>query len=286
MGPSAGAGPFLDCAGRRLGLGAPVVMGVLNLTPDSFSDGGRHAGPAAALRHAELMVEQGAAIIDVGGESTRPGAAPVPAAEEIGRVSPVLRELAAWPVVVSVDTSKPEVMRAALDAGAALVNDVRALREPGALDAVARSGAAVCLMHMQGEPRTMQSQPRYADVVAEVREFLADRVAACEAAGIGRGRIAVDPGFGFGKTVEHNLELLRGLRSIASLGCPVLAGLSRKSLLGALTGRPVEARLAGGIAAAVMAVVHGAHIIRTHDVAETVDALRVAAAVTGGPSHG
>lgn len=286
MGPSAGAGPFLDCAGRRLGLGAPVVMGVLNLTPDSFSDGGRHAGPAAALRHAELMVEQGAAIIDVGGESTRPGAAPVPAAEEIGRVLPVLRELAAWPVVVSVDTSKPEVMRAALDAGAALVNDVRALREPGALDAVARSGAAVCLMHMQGEPRTMQSQPRYADVVAEVREFLADRVAACEAAGIGRGRIAVDPGFGFGKTVEHNLELLRGLRSIASLGCPVLAGLSRKSLLGALTGRPVEARLAGGIAAAVMAVVHGAHIIRTHDVAETVDALRVAAAVTGGPSHG
>lgn len=279
-------GPFLDCAGRRLELASPVVMGVLNLTPDSFSDGGRHSAPAAALRAAGLMLEQGAGIIDLGAESTRPGAAPVSAAEELDRLLPVLREVAGWPVVVSVDTSKPEVMRAALGAGATMVNDVRALREPGALAAVAASGAAVCLMHMQGEPRTMQLAPRYADVVAEVGGFLADRIAACEAAGIDRGRIAVDPGFGFGKTVAHNLELLRGLGRLAALGAPLLVGLSRKSLLGALTGRPVDSRLAGGIAAAVMAYVRGAHIIRTHDVAETVDALRVAAAVTGGPGHG
>jgi dihydropteroate synthase len=280
------AARFLQCAGRRLELGSPVVMGVLNVTPDSFSDGGRHAAPAAALRRAERMLEEGAAILDVGGESTRPGAAPVAASEELDRVLPVIVELSRWPVVVSVDTSKPEVMRAALAAGAGLVNDVRALREPGAVDAVAASDAGVCLMHMQGEPRTMQAAPAYSDVVAEVRGFLADRVAVCEAAGIARGRICVDPGFGFGKTVEHNLALLRGLGRIAPEGLPVLAGLSRKSLLGALTGRPVESRLAGGIAAAVMAVVRGAHIIRTHDVAETVDALRVAAAVAGDSTNG
>lgn len=261
-------------------------MGVLNVTPDSFSDGGRHTDPSAALRRAEQMLEEGAAVIDVGGESTRPGAAPVTADEELARVLPVITRLAAWPVVVSIDTSKPTVMRAALDAGAGLVNDVRALREPGALQVVAGSAAALCLMHMQGEPRTMQVAPAYADVVGEVREFLASRVAACEAAGISRERIAVDPGFGFGKTVEHNLALLRNLAALAPVGCAVLAGLSRKSLLGVLTGRPVEARLAGGIAAAVMAVLHGARIIRSHDVAETVDALRVAAAVAGGSSNG
>lgn len=280
------AAPFLQCAGRRLELGSPVVMGVLNVTPDSFSDGGRYAAPAAALRQAERMLEEGAAIIDVGGESTRPGAAPVAAADELGRVLPVIAELSRWPVVVSVDTSKPSVMRAAVEAGAGLVNDVRALREPGALDAVAGSDAAVCLMHMQGEPRTMQATPTYADVVAEVKVFLAGRVAACEAAGIARSRICVDPGFGFGKTVGHNLALLRGLDGIAPEGVPLLVGLSRKSLLGALTGRPVESRLAGGIAAAVMAALRGAHIIRTHDVAETVDALRVAAALAGDLTNG
>ncbi len=282
----AAPGLFLQCAGRRLELSAPVVMGVLNVTPDSFSDGGRHADPSAALRRAEQMLEQGAAIIDIGGESTRPGAAPVPLDEELSRVLPVVTRLSRWPVVVSVDTSKPEVMRAALEAGAGLVNDVRALREPGALQVVAATGAGVCLMHMQGEPRTMQSSPAYGDVVGEVAEFLGARVMACEAAGIARARIAIDPGFGFGKTVAHNLRLLRHLRELAPAGCAVLAGLSRKSLLGALTGRPVEARLAGGIAAAVMAVVHGAHIIRSHDVAETVDALRVAAAVAGGSIDG
>jgi dihydropteroate synthase len=282
----AATGPFLQCAGRRLDLSSPVVMGVLNVTPDSFSDGGRHSDPSAALRRAERMLDEGAAVIDVGGESTRPGAAPVTVDEELARVLPVVTRLAAWPVVVSIDTSKPAVMRAALDSGAGLVNDVRALREPGALKVVAESAAALCLMHMQGEPRTMQAAPAYADVVGEVREFLASRVAACEAAGISRQRIAVDPGFGFGKTVEHNLVLLRNLAGLAPAGCALLAGLSRKSLLGVLTGRPVEARLAGGIAAAVMAVLHGARIIRSHDVAETVDALRVAAAVAGDSSNG
>lgn len=282
----AATGPFLQCAERRLDLSSPVVMGVLNVTPDSFSDGGRHSDPSAALRRAERMLDEGAAVIDVGGESTRPGAAPVTVDEELARVLPVVTRLAAWPVVVSIDTSKPAVMRAALDSGAGLVNDVRALREPGALKVVAESAAALCLMHMQGEPRTMQAAPAYADVVGEVREFLASRVAACEAAGISRQRIAVDPGFGFGKTVEHNLVLLRNLAGLAPAGCALLAGLSRKSLLGVLTGRPVEARLAGGIAAAVMAVLHGARIIRSHDVAETVDALRVAAAVAGDSSNG
>jgi dihydropteroate synthase len=229
------------------------------------------------------MAEEGAAIIDVGGESTRPGAEPVGTDEELRRVIPVVERLAAdLSVPVSVDTSKPQVMRAALAAGAAMVNDVTALAAAGALEAVASTQAAVCLMHMQGEPRTMQRAPRYGDVVGEVRDFLRGRVDACRAAGIGRDRIAVDPGFGFGKTLAHNLELLRGLPAIAADGCPVLVGLSRKSLVGQLTGRATGDRLAGSVALAVLAVMGGARIVRAHDVGATVDALRVAAAAGAG----
>jgi dihydropteroate synthase len=255
-------------------------MGVLNVTPDSFSDGGELASPEAALRQARRMAEAGAAILDVGGESTRPGAREVGTGEELDRVLPVVEALVAeLELPVSVDTSKPEVMREAIAAGAAMVNDVRALQAPGALAAVAGSQAAVCLMHMQGEPRTMQVDPRYRDVVAEVHAFLAARVEACETAGIGRERVVVDPGFGFGKTLEHNLTLLAGLREFARDGLPVLAGLSRKSMIGALTGRSVRERLAGSVALAALAVANGASIIRAHDVAETVDAVKVAAAV-------
>jgi dihydropteroate synthase len=269
----------LQCGRHRIDLGHPVVMGVLNVTPDSFSDGGLYLDPSAALDHAARLVEDGAAIIDVGGESTRPGAAPVACGEELGRVIPVIERLAATlRVPVSVDTRKPEVMRAALAAGAAMVNDVTALAAPGALAAAAASDAAICLMHMQGEPGTMQAAPRYADVVAEVREFLRARVAACIAAGIARERLAVDPGFGFGKTLDHNLALLRGLPEIAADGCAVLAGLSRKRMIGAMTGRAEGERLAGSLAAAVVAAINGARIIRAHDVRPTVDALAVVAA--------
>jgi dihydropteroate synthase len=255
-------------------------MGVLNVTPDSFSDGGEYLDLAAALRRAELMVEQGAAIIDVGGESTRPGAAPVGAQDEIRRVVPVIAAIAArLPVPVSVDTSKPEVMSAAVAAGAGLINDVRALQRPGALEAAADLGVPVCLMHMQGEPDTMQQGPAYGDVVAEVAAFLVARMAACMAAGIPAGRILLDPGFGFGKTLTHNLTLLARLRDIAALGPPLLVGLSRKSMLGAITGRPVTERLAGSLAAALLAVDRGAVLVRAHDVAETVDALAVAVAL-------
>ena len=254
-------------------------MGVINVTPDSFSDGGELASPEAALCQGRRMAEAGAAILDVGGESTRPGAAEVGTAEELDRIVPVVEALVAeLELPVSVDTSKPEVMREAIAAGAAMVNDVRALRAPGALSAVAASQAAVCVMHMQGEPRSMQVDPRYDDVVGEVHAFLSRRVEACETAGIGRDRIVVDPGFGFGKTLEHNLALLAGLRELAQDGLPVLAGLSRKSMIGTLTGRPVRERLAGSLALAALAVVNGASIIRAHDVAETVDAVKVAAA--------
>ena len=273
------AGPGQPAAlalpGGALDLRAPLVMGVLNVTPDSFSDGGRHLALRDALRAAEDMLEAGAAFIDVGGESTRPGAAPVPGEEELRRVLPVVQALVARGVRVSLDSSKPEVIGPCLAEGIALVNDVRALRLPGALQAVAASEAAVCVMHMQGEPGSMQADPRYADVVAEVAAFLAGRLAACEAVGIARDRVLVDPGFGFGKTTEHNLELLRGLPALARLGRPVLVGLSRKSLIGALTGRPPGERLAGGLALALAAVEGGARIIRPHDVAETVDALKV-----------
>jgi len=255
-------------------------MGILNVTPDSFYDGGRFAGRDAALRQAERMAAEGAAIIDVGGESTRPGAAAVPALEEIDRVVPLIEAIAGRvEVAVSVDTSKPEVMQAAVAAGATMLNDVHALRCDGALAMAARLDVAVCLMHMQGEPRTMQANPRYDDVVGEVAAFLSGRVAACVAAGIERGRIAVDPGFGFGKTDRHNIALLADLDRIGALGLPLLVGLSRKNTLGKLTGRPMEERLAAGIAAAVLAVERGAHIVRTHDVGATRDALKVAAAV-------
>jgi dihydropteroate synthase len=265
---------LLRCADRALDLATPVVMGVLNVTTDSFSDGGRFINFDAAIAQGLAMLAAGAAIIDVGGESTRPGAEPVGLAEELRRVVPVVRELAATGALVSIDTSKPEVITAAIAAGATMVNDVYALRMPGALEAVS-SGAAVCLMHMQGEPRSMQQAPQYADVVAEVGEFLAARAAACAAVGITRDRLVIDPGFGFGKTLQHNLQLLRGLRQLTQQGLPILAGLSRKSLLGALTGRAVEARLAGSLALAYAALEGGARMIRTHDVAETCDVVKV-----------
>ncbi|HMA10256.1 MAG TPA: dihydropteroate synthase [Steroidobacteraceae bacterium] len=253
----------------------PLVMGIVNATPDSFSDGGRWADPQSAIRHAFALLEEGADILDVGGESTRPGAAAVPADEEMRRVLPVIEALAARGCVVSVDTMKPEVMRAALDAGAAMVNDVTALRTPGALAAVAASDAAVCLMHMQGEPQSMQQAPRYADVVDDVKGFLQDRVQACEAAGIPRERLVIDPGFGFGKTLQHNLALLKHLDRLAELGVPVLAGLSRKSMLGALTGRAVEQREFAGVAAHLAAVARGARLLRVHNVAAMRDALAI-----------
>ena len=255
-------------------------MGILNVTPDSFSDGGKYLDPARALEHAQRMIEQGAAIIDVGGESTRPGAANVDETEEIRRVVPVIEALSAQThLPISIDTSKAAVMSAALAAGATLINDVRALREPGALDVAARSDAAVCLMHMQGQPRTMQHEPHYDDVVAEVRLFLQGRVDACVAAGIGRERLVLDPGIGFGKRLEHNLALLAHLPELTILGQPVLVGVSRKSMFQTLLGRPPEQRLAGGLAVTTAAILAGASIVRTHDVPETLDAIRVAHAL-------
>jgi dihydropteroate synthase len=265
---------------RSLDLNAPKVMGILNVTPDSFSDGGKFIDADAAIRQADIMREAGAAIIDVGGESTRPGADRVSEAEELDRVMPVIEAIApSSDVLISIDTSKPVVMRAAVAAGASMINDVYALRKDGATEAVADLGAAVCLMHMQGEPGTMQNKPVYRDLAGDIMQFLADRVAACRSAGIEADRIVVDPGFGFGKTHEHNVRLLAGLARFRALGMPVLVGLSRKRTLGSLTGRNVDNRLASGIAAAVLAVVHGANIVRTHDVAETVDALRITNAV-------
>jgi len=275
----------LLCAAHTLDLARPCVMGIVNVTPDSFSDGGRLHDPALAIAHARRLRDEGADIVDVGGESTRPGAMPVSDAEEIDRVLPVVEALARDGALVSVDTTKPAVMRAAVAAGAAMINDVRALQEPGALDAAAASQAAVCLMHMRGEPRTMQQGPHYADVVAEVRAFLSARARACEAAGIARERIVVDPGFGFGKTVEHNFTLLRGLAAIVALGYPVLVGWSRKSSLGAVTGREVNERLAASLAAALASVARGAAIVRVHDVRDTVDALKVWGAA-GAPDPG
>lgn len=265
-----------------LDLAQPKVMGVLNVTPDSFSDGGQYAGLDAAVARAERMVEEGAAIVDVGGESTRPGASAVSAEEEIRRVVPVIERVASrMAVPVSVDTSKPEVMRAAIDAGAQMINDVRALRMPGALAAAAASGAAVCLMHMQGEPASMQSAPAYGDVIADVRSFLDARVAACLSAGIPRERICIDPGIGFGKLLEHNLALLAALAGIGEPSLPIVVGVSRKSLVGIITGRPPAGRLAGSVAFAALAVARGARIVRAHDVAATVDAVKVAAALLG-----
>ena len=270
----------LDCAGKGLDLSQPVVMGILNMTPDSFSDGGCYLQLADALRRAEIMIAEGAAIIDIGGESTRPGAPPVSVEEEMDRVLPVIERLAReCPIPISIDTSKPEVMREAARVGAGLINDVRALRLPGALETAAASGLPVCLMHMRGDPATMQQQPHYADAVSEVHGFLAERVSVCERAGIRCDRILVDPGFGFGKTLQHNLSLLRHLHCFTHLAAGILVGISRKSMIGAVLDAPVGERLSGSLAAAVIAAWQGAHIIRTHDVRETVQALRVCAAV-------
>ncbi|MGA2364494.1 MAG: dihydropteroate synthase [Steroidobacteraceae bacterium] len=272
----------LLCAGRILELDSAVVMGVLNVTPDSFYDGGRFADPAAAVAHAQRMAEEGAAIIDIGGESTRPGAHSIDSAQELARVLPVVERVAARvPSLISVDTSNPELMRRAAAAGAHMINDVRALRVPQALQAAAESNLAICLVHMLGEPPDMQRAPHYHDVVAEVSAFLEERVRACTAAGIERERLALDPGFGFGKSTAHNLQLLQRLEELARLGLPLVVGLSRKSLLAALTGRGQEGRLAGSIALAALAVARGARIVRAHDVAASVDAVRVASALRG-----
>ncbi|MDD5364299.1 MAG: dihydropteroate synthase [Gallionellaceae bacterium] len=249
-------------------------MGIVNVTPDSFSDGGRYVDPSAAIRHAARLVEEGADLLDIGGESTRPGAQPVSIQAELDRVMPVLEGIHGLGVPVSVDTMKPEVMRAAVTAGAAMINDVNAFRAPGAWAAVRDSDCALCVMHMLGEPRTMQDAPHYDDVVAEVEAFLAERIASAEAAGIARERLVVDPGFGFGKTLDHNIALLRALPRLARLA-PVLAGMSRKRMIGALTGRDIQDRMAGSLAAALRAVDNGAAIVRVHDVRETVDALKV-----------
>ena len=272
---------ILDCAGKRLDLERPQVMGILNLTPDSFSDGGRFLARDTALAHAERMVADGAAIIDIGGESTRPGAKPVTEEQELERVVPVIEALASEiPVPISIATLKPAVMREAVDAGAGLINDVMALQAPGAVETAAELTVPICLMHMLGEPRTMQQKPHYDDVVASVCGFLADRVAVCEKAGIKRERLLLDPGFGFGKTLEHNLSLLRHLSSLGSLGLPLLVGISRKSMIGSILGDvSVDDRLIGSVAMAMVAVNQGAAIIRAHDVRETVDALKIVAAV-------
>ena len=254
-------------------------MGIVNVTPDSFSDGGRYLSAPAALEHARRLIDEGADLLDIGGESTRPGAADVPESEEIDRVVPLIEALRSTAVPLSVDTSKPGVMRAALAAGAMIVNDVRAFQEVGAPEAVAHSRCGLVLMHMQGTPRTMQREPHYGNVVQEVSDFLRARVAALVQAGVVAERIAVDPGFGFGKSVDHNFCLLRELDKLSALGRPVLVGLSRKSMLGAVTGRAVGERVAASVAAAVLAVERGARIVRVHDVAATRDALRVWAAM-------
>lgn len=267
------------CGRFVLDAGRPLIMGVVNLSDDSFSGDGLHGDAEAAVAQGRRLIDEGADILDLGAESSRPGATPIPAQQEIDRLLPVIETLRDGGVPLSVDTVKPEVMRAALAAGADMINDINALRAPGALEAVAGSAAAVCLMHMQGAPGTMQNAPHYRDVVAEVAEFLGERVAAAEAAGIAMDRIAVDPGFGFGKTLEHNLELLRRLGELVVPGLPLLVGLSRKSLLGLVTGRGATERVHAGIAAHVMAVLRGARIVRVHDVAATRDALAVLQAV-------
>ena len=267
------------CGRHVLNADRPLIMGIVNLSDDSFSGDGLHGNVEAAIAQGRRLIVEGAHILDLGAESSRPGASPIPAQQEIDRLMPVIEALRDCGVPLSVDTVKPEVMCAALAAGADMINDINALRAPGALEAVAASQAGVCLMHMQGDPGSMQQDPHYIDIVVEVAEFLGERVAAAEAAGIALNRIAVDPGFGFGKTLEHNLELLRRLGELVVPGLPLLVGLSRKSMLGLLTGRPATERIHAGIAAHVLAVLRGARIVRVHDVAATRDALAVLQAV-------
>jgi dihydropteroate synthase len=272
----------LLAAGRfRLDPSRPLVMGVVNVTPDSFSDGGKFLDTTVAVAHAGKLAQEGADILDIGGESSRPGARPVSPGEELDRIIPVLEGLKGIDKPLSVDTRRPEVMRAALSAGASMINDIEALQAPGAVEIAAKSQCAVCLMHMKGQPATMQQEPHYDDVVGEVRRFLDERAKACERAGIDRGRIVLDPGFGFGKTAAHNFELLRRLKEFASLDFPVLAGWSRKSTLGKLTGRAADERLAASLAAALLALQGGATILRVHDVKETRDVIAVWQAYQG-----
>ncbi len=270
---------FLACGKFNLALTRPLIMGVLNVTPDSFSDGGKFVELKQSLTHAHALIAEGADLLDIGGESTRPGAAPVSLDEERHRVLPVVEALADCGVPLSVDTQKPELMREAVAAGASMVNDVYGFRAPGAFESVATTNAAICIMHMQGEPRTMQHDPRYADVVGEIRGYIAARVSAAAEAGITRERVVIDPGFGFGKTLEHNLTLLRELGRFRDLGGVLLAGLSRKTMLGKITGREPTDRVHASVAAAMLAVQNGAQIVRVHDVAATRDALAVLAAV-------
>lgn len=271
---------LLRLGSQTLSLDRPRVMGVLNVTPDSFSDGGKFFATDAAIRQAERMFAAGAAIVDVGGESSRPGAGQISEDEELDRVIPVIEIISdGTDIAVSIDTSKPGVMRAAVNAGASMINDVYALRQDGAVEAASELGVAVCLMHMQGEPGTMQENPGYQDIPGDILDFLSKRITACRDAGIDDEKIVIDPGFGFGKTHEHNVRLLASLDRFQELGMPLLVGLSRKSTLGALTGKDVEERLPAGIAAAILAVERGAHIVRTHDVDETIDALKIASAV-------
>ena len=272
---------FLHCGHFQLDLSRPLVMGIVNVTPDSFSDGGQHLQRDAALAHARQLIAEGADILDIGGESTRPGAQPVSVQQELDRVLPVIEGLRGVSVPISIDSCKPEVIKAAIAAGAQMVNDINALQDAAAMHAVAASNVAVCLMHKQGDPQTMQAQPHYQNVVTEISAFLGARIAAAEAAGIQRNRIVIDPGFGFGKTLEHNLTLLRELNKLTELGVPILAGLSRKSMLGALTAQEVSQRLPASIAAALIAVQRGAAIVRVHDVRATVDALKIWNAVNG-----
>lgn len=278
--------PFLHlrCGRFELSLARPLIMGIVNVTPDSFSDGGRFLDPARALDHARQLIADGADILDIGGESSRPGAEPVAEDEELRRVMPLIEALADLPVPLSVDTVKPGVMKRAVAAGAAIINDISALAAPGAAEAVADSDAAVVLMHMQGEPRTMQQAPHYGDVVAEVKAFLAGKIASVRRNGIPLERIVIDPGFGFGKLLEHNLTLLRQLADFAELGCPLLVGISRKSMLKGFSTRPMDQRLPASLAAALLAVERGARIVRVHDVAETRDVLALWQAVTALPS--
>jgi dihydropteroate synthase len=270
---------FLNCGNFRLSLHRPLIMGVINVTPDSFSDGGKYIELNHIVMRADALIAEGADILDIGGESTRPGAAPVSLEEERRRVLPVVERLAGGVVPISVDTQKPELMREAVAAGAAMVNDIFGFRAKGAFEAVAESRAAICIMHMQGEPRTMQQNPHYVNVVDEVRDHLAQRVRAAENAGISKERIVVDPGFGFGKTMEHNLALLRNLGEFSNMGTALLAGLSRKTMLGKIAGREPGERVFASVAAALIAVQNGAQIVRVHDVAATRDALAVLGAV-------